>query len=1123
VRTLLSLLAVVLMLSPALVGQSTFGTILGTVTDRSGSVVPGARITITNTAQNVSRETLSNGEGNYEALNLVAGPYAVSASAQGFKTFRQSGLQLDARQTLRVDVALEVGQLSEQVTVESTAAVINTETQTIAAAFDTRQVLSLPVNYRGAGSTSPYRMLAFLPGVQSDNSNNFSLQGGIPNQVEFSVDGISTVSVRSNGPLTELFPSAEGIAEMKVQAVGNNAEFGQVGDVTTTSRGGGNHFHGSLFEYMQNRVFDAKAFGSVTKPQKTANTYGGSIGGPIFRNRTFFFGAYERMSFRRGVTIQNTVPTALMRQGDFSGETVALRDPLNNNQPFAGNRIPANRLSSIAAGILGFYPLPNFPSPGATRQTSANFRENRANPTTSWQYDIRLDHVISSKQSVFARWSAKNQSTISPNNFSLPADDLYNDGRAMVISHNYTLSASRLNEFRIGLTKNDSARAYAFDGRSFIEALGFQGLGPFPYNGLTGITFSGATTNFGKSKPPFTYNYTFQANDNLTWTRGRHTMKFGFDIRRLRAQADVNFFGEDDYGRFQFDGRYSNSDFGDFLLGLPYLSRLAKTGFDTDGLSYHWSLYGQDSFRVNRKLTLELGLRWEYHPPFRDAAFNITQFDRSVPITGRVIIPSDPQATRIAAPGFLAGINACPSTTVTIPGVPCTPFLTAEQAGYPETLRFADKRNFNPRFGFAWRPFSDNKTVVRGGFGVYTMTVLGRIFYALTAVHGSDIRDFNNSITGGVPQFQWPRTSTAGSGVSTPAPGNSYFGTSVQPTFKDPYSMQWSLTVERELQANLGLRVSYIGMRSVQVVWAPDLNQPQPSTRPYNDRPLTERPFPYWGRIYAYDSGANALYNALQTEVTRRMRNDLTFSSSWTWAKNLSDAGGNGSGFSTENGGGRVANSLNRRNDRGNVGPTRRHRWITSAIYELPFGKGKRYMSGAPRALDLAAGGWRISGILLAQGGAWLTPQMSTGDPSGTNAPVRGTQRPDLVSDPHVSNPTADLWWNRNAFVCPGREPGSALAFNCAVTPIGRFGNSGANILEGPGTVNLSMGFAKDFRLNERFTLTFDSTFTNLPNHPNLNDPGVNINSIAFGVTTSARGADAGGNRVGQFALRLEF
>jgi hypothetical protein len=286
---------------------------------------------------------------------------------------------------------------------------------------------------------------------------------------------------------------------------------------------------------------------------------------------------------------------------------------------------------------------------------------------------------------------------------------------------------------------------------------------------------------------------------------------------------------------------------------------------------------------------------------------------------------------------------------------------------------------------------------------------------------------------------------------------------------------------------------------------------------------LTDRPFPYWGRIYAYDSGANSIYNQMQTEIDRRVRKDLTFSSAWTWAKNLTDAGGNSNGFSSENGGGRVANSLNRRNDRGNVGPTRRHRSVSTAIYELPFGKGKKFMSSAPGVLDAVAGGWRISSIVLLQSGPWLTPQMSGGDPSGTNAAVRGTQRPDLVGDPRLAAPTADRWWDRNAFVCPGRDPGSSTAFNCNVTPIARFGTSGAGILEGPGTINLSMGFGKDFRVKERIRVTFEATFTNLPNHPNYDDPGVNITSIAFGRTTSARSADAGGNRVGQFALRVAF
>ena len=1119
-RRLSAIAVCFVVLSVPAAAQSTFGTILGAVADSTGAVVPGVKVTITNQAENTSREYTADSIGNYEALNLKAGIYTVAAEAAGFKKFLLKDLLLDARQTLRVNVVLEVGQVSEQVTVESAATVINTETQTIGASFDNRQVMELPVAFRASGSTSPLRLLAFLPGVQADNAGRFSLQGALPHQTEVSLDGISTVSVRSNGPLGEVFPSVEGIAEMKIQAVGNNAEFGQVGDITTTSRGGSNQYHGSLYEYMQNRVFDAKAFGSVVKPQKTNNNFGGSIGGPILRNRLFFYGTYEGLRLARGGTVQATVPTDAMRQGDLSNEPrITLRDPLNNNAPIPNNRIPASLITSIAPKVLAFYPRPNFGA-GVVQQ-SANYRENKALPLRSKQFDLRLDLQLTSKQSIFTRYSWKNINQVGVYALLLPSDDVYNDSRSNVVSHNYTISSSMLNEFRVGFVHSDAATSYNFDGRKIIGDFGFQGLGPFPFNGLTGVAFSGATSNFGRGKAGFTFSKNFQFNDNFTWTKGRHTLKFGFDMRRLRAESDLNFFGEDDYGRFEFNGSFSGNDFSDFLIGVPFVSRLAKTGKDTDGLSWHWSLYAQDSLKVNRKLTLEFGMRWEYHPPFEDAAFNITNFDRSVARTGRVIIPSDPIAKQITAPGFLLSINSCPGQPVQ--GVPCTPFLTAKEAGYPEGLRFKDKRNFNPRFGFAYRPFSDNKTVVRGGFGVYTMTVLGAVFYSLTGVHGSDIRDFNNGIVNGRPLFRWPQVTTAGSGVSTPSYGSAYFGTAVQPTFRDPYEMQWSFTIERELAQNLGLRLSYVGLRGVQVPFSPDLNQPQPSTTPFAQRPITDRPFPYWGRIYSRDTGGNSIYNEFQTEMNRRMRGGLTFTSAWTWAKNISDAGGPDSGsFSSENGGGRLSNSLDRRADRGNVGPTRRHRFVNTSIYELPFGKGKRWMGNAPRALDLVAGGWRVSGILLMQTGAWLTPLISGGDPSGTNGAVRGGQRPDALRSGNLATPTADVWFDRDAFVCPGRTAG-ATQFQCNVTPIGRFGNAGTGTLLGPGTVNVSMGFGKDFRMNERFTLKFESSFSNLPNHPNYTDPNTNITSSAFGRITSARGADAGGNRVGLFALRLEF
>ncbi|MFN0108263.1 MAG: carboxypeptidase regulatory-like domain-containing protein [Blastocatellia bacterium] len=1110
---LLSLLLALLFMIPAQ-AQSTFGALRGTVTDANGSVVSNATVKVTNENQSATREVTTDAQGNYEALNLLAGRYSITIQATGFKQFNQTNLLLDARQILRVDAMMQVGSVGETVTVEGGAAVINTETPTISASFDSQKVLNLPANYRGAGSTSPYRLLAALPGVQSDNGFGFSIQGALPHQTEVSVDGISTVNVRSNGPQRDNFPSAESIGEMKVQAVGNNAEYGQVADITTTSKGGSNQFHGAAFNYHQNAALDAKPLGSPSKPGKVANTFGGTFSGPIFKDRTFFLGAFEAMRFRRSSTVSNTVPTADLRRGVF---TSAIRDPLNNNQNFANNTIPDNRIAPAAKKILELYPLPNF------NATVGNFRINRAAPIESNQFDVRIDHNLTSKQSIFGRYTWKDIDETSPSSLALPSRTAFEKNRNLVLSHNYTITPSLLNEFRFGRTYRDQGSTLPYDTVAFANSLGLQGLGNLRQDVLPNITFSGITTNLSSNRSKVESSL-YQFNNNTTWSRGRHTFKFGVDYRRLGTNDVTSFTSGDDAGVHNFRGIFTGNDFADFLLGLPSSTTIAVVNVDVEGSANHYHFYGQDSFKVNSKLTLEYGLRYELHPPFQDKNFNIGNFDRNVARTGRVIIPSDPQARAITPASFLSAINACPAPASPL-GVPCTPALSASEAGFPEGLRFTDKRNFNPRFGFAYRPFDDGKTVVRGGFGIYTMTILGSVFYSLTASTSSDVREFVNSQTATGPAYSWPQTRSGAARAS--ALGTVDFRTANHDKFQDPYSMQWNLTVEREIGWETGLRISYIGMRGVQLPFAPDLNQPQPSTTPFAQRPLTDRPFPNWNIIYSRDTGANSIYNALQVEAQRRLKSGFTFSSAWTWSKNLSDAMGPASpGYSAENGGGRVTNSLNRRGDRGNVGFNRRHRWITTTLYELPFGKGRAFGKDWNPVANAVLGGWQLSGIFLAQTGTFLTPTFASGDPSGTNGPSRGGQRPDLVAGQtgNLSNPTADRWFDRSAFVCPGGTVGQTNQFNCSqVAPIGRFGAAGVGILVGPGAINLSMGLAKNFQITERIGLKFESTFTNLPNHPNLADPGTNVSNASFGVITSARGADAGGNRVGQFAVRLSF
>ncbi len=1129
---LIAALALISICPTLLVAQSTFGTVLGTVKDASGSVIPNASVRITNLDENTSREVEANSNGDYEVVNMKPGRYRIEVKAQGFQMFTAPEVMLVARQTLRVDPTLSAGQVTERVEVSATAGVITTETQTISSSFGSQKILNLPANYRAAGSTSPYILIASLPGVQADNGNNFSIQGALPSQSQFSLDGISTTNVRGNAPLTQAFPSAESIAEIKVQGVGNAAEYGQVGDVTTISRSGTNEYHATAFWFHQNRALDAKVFGSLTKPQKIGNDFGVSGGGPVSipwlyngKDKTFFFGTYEGFRFPRGQTVQNTVPTQAMRNGDFSAEGVTVRDPLTG-QPFANNRIPDNRISPIAKSILTLYPLPNA---GATDKLRvANYIRNSSSSLNSNQYDIRVDHYLTSKQSVFGRWTWKDVNVDSPNILALPSNTNYDRYKILVASHNYTMTSHLLNEARFGLTRNDSGTAFPFDGRAFTNSLGFQGIGPdFPFNGLPNITFSGDVSDLNRNRADsISQSRTYQFNDNLSWTKGRHTMKYGFDVRWIRAVTALGFIDADNYGNSQFNGTFSGSDFGDFLLGIPVRTSYAIIQQDNDGRATHYHFFGQDSFRVSQKLTLEFGLRYEYHPAYTDASGNIGNFDPSVPRSGQVVYPTGKQS--LLAPGFLKTFNACPAPAAN--GAPCTPVLSAKEAGLPEGLRRVPKLRFLPRFGFAYRPFGDDRTVVRGGIGAYNGTLLGNIFFSLTGTLQSDVREFTNLDAQGKSIFQWPAIQTAGSGITSGSLGTASFRTANDIDYKDPYSVQWNLSIDRYVGFGVGVRISYIGMKTTQLAWAPDLNQMTSSTTFAINRPLSDRPFPNWGIIFTRTAGASAYYNAMQIEANRRFSGGLTFNSTYTWAKNLNDNGGpNSTGFTGETGGGRAADLYNRRAEYGDDYATRRHRSITTLVYDLPVGRGRQFASSIHPAANAIIGGWQFSTIFLAQTGPFMTPSVGSVDPSGSGSGLSRTQHPDRISNGNSSSRTTDQWFDVNAFVCPGLT--TRVANNCRIgvnpardaAPIGRFGTAGVGIIRGPGTINLSVGLTKAFYLTERIKLEAGGSFTNISNHPNLADPNMTVTSSAFGRITSARSSELGGSRTGQVSMRLSF
>lgn len=1150
-----------------LAAQSTQGSLVGTVKDASGAVIASARITVTNVDAGTTRITQTNASGEYQVLNLEPAHYSLLIERDGFTANRIQNLQLFARQQLRADVTLQIGTSVQQVVVDAdTAAAITTETPSISSTLDAKAVLNLPANYRSV-STSPLNVIQTLPGVQPDSGSfppkpsasasgafHFSIQGGLPSQSETTVDGISAQNVTNNSPLSDAFPSADSIAEIRVDGSMNNAEFGQPGEITTITKSGTNLLHGGAFWYFQNSGFDATPFGAHSKPKKVANDFGGNLGGPIViphlyngKDKTFFFGAYEGYRFPQSQPVQYLVPTAAMRSGDFSQELA----PGQLVNPYTGTPYANNTLTSINAAskvFLDLFPLPNYGNTNsvaaANASTGYNYAANKAANYGSNQFDARIDHYFGQKALLFGRYTWKNISLQNPNILNVPNSTEFDHYRIFVTSFSYNLTPNLINEFRFGFTLEQNGSSNSLNGPALVNQAAFNGIGPtFPFNGVTELDFSNLTSEDADRLNATTKSRLFQYADDLTWSKGTHTLKFGADIRKIEAITPLGFFGADNYGTFAFTGSFTGHEFADFLLGVPYQSALDNVKQDNDGKASTYAFFAQDDWKATPNLTLNYGLRYEFHPGYYDASGNIGNFDPTVPGTGRVIYPDGKQS--LLAPGALANFNACPVAGVDNPyatgnpvnGVACTPVVTNSVAGLPTGLRHAPKLRFLPRFGLAYRPFNNDRTAIRAGVGLYNITTLGSIFYSLTGTIQSDTRTFTNQQTSTGPQYAWPDTNTGGTGLSAPNYGSAYFGTANDINWKDPYSIQWNLSTDHEFGNGWGARASYIAMRTVHLVWAPNLNDMSYSTTIATKRPLSDRPFPNWQSINTRSTSASAMYHSMQLELTRRFQNGFSLDATYTLAKNLADnQGPQASSFAGEAGGARASYLNDRSLDFGDVYGTRRNRFIVTSIYQLPFGRGKMFGSGMNRLEDTLFGGWQLSNIFLWQTGPYLTPYIPSGhaDPSGTGSGnlFGRSQHPDRIATasvrPHGQN--RNNWINRQAFACPSNTGYTSTSYagnDCTVgvasDPIARFGTARDGVIEGPGTVNLSTGLNKTFALAGSFSLRAEGTFTNVLNHTNLGDPNTNVTSPSFGIITQARGSDFGGNRTGQVSLALQF
>ena len=1108
--------------------QSTYGTIVGTVYDPSGAVIQNAKVEAKNEGTSATRAIGTDTQGDYRFVNMEAGAYTITVAAPGFATIQNKGVILLARETARADVKLQVQAGGEQVEVTGAQSVVSEE-PTQSSSLSGSEINSLALNFRASNNPSPIVTATLAPGVKEDRSGNFTFSGQLPTATSFSIDGISTQTPRYGGPTKELFPSVEGISEFRVNTAANSAEFSQPTDLTVVSRGGTNEFHGGAYWYLMRKDFNSPDQISGNTPIGDANTFGVSIGGPIEipkvyngKNRTFFYFDYEGIRLNQSALISTNTPPAAWRSGNFSGSGVTIVNPLTG-VPFQNNQVPSTMINPVSAKAIPLF-FPQATNSSASLAGGPNLVETFPGSYGLDGFDGRLDQVFSDSHRLWGRVTQKTISSTGTDG-ALGAlgsgDSSYNplmgtfsqpvDATNIAGSYNWIIRPNLVNELRAGYSRSNYSFTYpqAAQGDSIISSLGITGLPGSPKNGLGGVPvfyigdlMGGATNPYGH--PRVTKNGLLEIGDNLSWIKGKHSLKFGFEFWRMNYQDNITFLNGDEYGDYFFTGANDAQAFANFLLGTVGAAYQAQNGPDGKPYGYHYGGFAQDEWRMLPNFTLNYGLRYEVNKPFNDATDQLGNFDTKVP-GGELVVQN----------GEMSQINPLWKAAVGN-----TPFVTASQVGLPNTLRYTYWGNIQPRLGFAWKPFHDDNTVIRASGGTYSVPVLGAVLYSLLGVDTSYFAYYPSTAS-------FVRTFPnvfAGSGTSTGYPS---YRRANQWDLKDPRVIQWNFSIDHNLGFNTLARLTYTGSHTYNLIYSPDLNQVAPNT--YGYAALTATPalrqvnlkFPNFAEVLTRANGPSDKYDAGTVEVNRRFSSDLSFSNSYTYAKNITNALGvapsssiplGGQGDNGDN----VNNVYNIAADSGNAYYTPRQRFVSTLVYDLPFGRGKQFFGDIGRGANLLVGGWRVTAVTLLQTGPWLTPYFpsSVSDPSGTNPSQRSvsTQRPDCVSGQsgYLSNPTTAQYFNVGAFSIPASD-------------IGRYGTCGVGILEGPGTSTFSMSAGKAFAVTERLSLRYEAQFANLFNILNKDVPNMNVASGSFGLISQSQGVEQAGPRTIQMMLRVQF
>lgn len=1044
-----------------LCAQFEYGEILGTIRDASGGVVTGAKVTVHGLLTNVQSTATTNEQGNYSFPNLRAGSYEVTTSVAGFRPAKSDALLLRIGDRLRMDLTLDPGQVTEQVTVQAgVSPLLETDTSTRGQVIQSQQIEELPLNKRD------YTQLVLLaPGTTYNPDQRLggaiSVNGNRTLQNDYQLDGVDNNSHATSfrgDRVDVMLPSVDAVEEFRVQSNAYSAEYGHSAGavINVTIKNGSNQFHGADWEFFRNDVLDAHGWTptlSGIKPKVRFNLFGANVGGPIRKDKTFFFVNYEGDRERNGVIFQALVPTAELQQGNFANPPAALGSTLKaapidptTGAPFPNALIPRSRWSAVAGRILGY---PQFPVPNASPliTTPGAYINTVANSVQADKFDIRIDHYFNSKVRLFGRYSFSDSTTFRPAPFNGYVEGSNNDqfgntltrGQSAVVGSTLNVSSRSILDLRIGYTRL-GANVFPpnFGSPSSTELLGIPNLpqGPkinagWPKFNISGLSAFGSTT----SQPQYQIPNTYLTSGVYSVQRGAHSIRTGTDITYIQtAILDVSAVR----GTFNFSNTWTGNPWGDFLLGLP-ASYTQTSLFVAYNRNQIYNFFFQDDYRVLPNLTLNLGVRYEYGTPIYEKYDRLSNYDLA---TGTLIVATDPGVSR-------------------------------------KSLVKSDRTNFAPRIGFAWT--AKPRLVVRSAYGMFYQHTFRQGRENLLAENPPYLRDLTRSqspasgtfvtLDGGPP----PNFFAAALPTDQAVRGN-------DPNLKAGNVQQWNMTIQYSLAKDWIFEVGYVGNKGTHLsrFW----NANQPHVAGPSGTLAARRPNPGFGDVEYMDSGGNSFYNSLQTRLEKRFSNGLSLLHSFTYARGLDNVGA----WNDPNGSLYPQDAYNFANEKALAENIVKLNSVASWVYELPFGRGKKMLSSAPKLADTVLGGWQVDGIWNWRTGLPVT----IGSPACANCAMGGdrTTRADVVPgvSPSVSNPSAPGWFNPAAFV-PQTTP---------------YGTVGRATIWAPGLQQWDLGFAKRFALDEQRFFQFRGELFNAFNQVNLKPPASTAGNAGFGTITAA-------------------